>query len=785
LKILRRREFLVNTSLGLGTAFVGGEAGSASNLKPDEAQAAPVSTTPPGVSPEPIDFRYAPTSWQTVFCFPDDRFKTVLGDRGELKYGHPGTLEYGNNYFPQVVAFSLLGMGPDEFKHQTIESPAVPIVRTQFQNSGIYWALTTFATQHEGEGRVDNVILEVRPRGRDRVHAVPVVTITTKRELKISATGAASLVTLDGPNPSLFVAMDTLILQSLDLAHGWRLDLGSGASSDPEVLRCFLRFPLEGQQFDKIEEGLKRPFVLLEEARAWWQAWKPFEGNVGWRLPGRYGEFLVAAARDIQQQSEEKKGTLAFQIGPTVYRDFWPLDAHFILEAARYLGYDADAQRAVESEWTYQKADGQIVAGGGPQFWKGTAIPILTLIRQAELSQDWTYFHKMQPQVQQAVQFLIHLRDEARRQDGIMGKYGLLPPGFADGGQGGICLELTNTIWVLAGLKALVATADRLGMAGFEATKQFYNELRAAFFAAARQQMRKHPAGFDFLPMVMKEDPQWSAPDRWESSKAKRRELVTLFESPHWSWRTPAQQPVPQLAQWALANTIYPGQLFDREDPVVRGFIALMHECTEEDVPANTGWLHHGALWTYDAAYVAHALLWADQRDAARRAFTGFLNHASPLYGWREEQPLHGSLEAAYSGDMPDATADAECILYLRHMLILEDDLTLRLLAGIGEPELSLREPYEVVQSPTRFGRVRLSLEPLDRGLGWRLQFERAGGPAPKSVQIPSQLGLVSKFESVHGAPFRRSLSVIQISPEAQRWEATWKSEAELPHIHS
>jgi hypothetical protein len=186
------------------------------------------------------------------------------------------------------------------------------------------------------------------------------------------------------------------------------------------------------------------------------------------------------------------------------------------------------------TEWTFQQANGQIFAGAGNQFWKGTAIPILTMIRQAELSQDWSYFRRMQPQVLRAVQFLISLRDEARKQGGVMGRYGLLPPEFGDGGLGGVCLEFTNTLWVLAALEATVATAARLGLAGFESAGQFYEELCAAFFAAARQEMRKHPAGFEYLPMLLMEDAQWSYPDRGDEVAEQTVPLVTIYESPHW-----------------------------------------------------------------------------------------------------------------------------------------------------------------------------------------------------------------------------------------------------------
>jgi hypothetical protein len=98
-------------------------------------------------------------------------------------------------------------------------------------------------------------------------------------------------------------------------------------------------------------------------------------------------------------------------------------------------------------------------------------------------------------------------------------------------------------------------------------------------------------------------------------------------------------------------------------------------------------------VWNYNAGFVAHVYLWAGLADWARSTFTGFLNHASPLYCWREEQPVRGSLTAGYVGDMPHNWASAECVLYLRHMLALEDGRDLRLLAGVGDFELASAEP--------------------------------------------------------------------------------------------
>ena len=110
-----------------------------------------------------IDFRYSPLSWQTAYCFPDDHYKSLIGEHGELRYGHPGQ-GAGINYFPEVVEFSLLGMEANEVRGQRLEAPGVPIIHTRIDRPEAFLELTTFATQRAGEGRVDNVILEVEPR---------------------------------------------------------------------------------------------------------------------------------------------------------------------------------------------------------------------------------------------------------------------------------------------------------------------------------------------------------------------------------------------------------------------------------------------------------------------------------------------------------------------------------------------------------------------------------------------------------------------------------------------
>lgn len=661
---------------------------------------------PPAAAPVGIDFRYSPLQHQAAYCFPDDPHKSLVDERGRLLYGNPG--RKGADFYPTVVEFSLQGMEAFRVVRQSLDAPGVPVITTRFERpGGAGFESITFATNRNGEGRVDNVILKTAGP------AIPLITVHTRGRLRVEN----QMATLDD---AAFLVFDRKP-GVRDLGHAWQLPLPR-TDGGTAIL---LRFPQQGQS---LQPG--GPEELLAGARAWWKAWSPFGADLDWQLPKPYDHFLRACARNILQAREARQGRLTFQVGPTCYRGLWVVDGHFILESARYLGYEKDALEGLRTTWTYQRPDGALDAGGGPEHYKDAAIAIFSTVRQCELSRDWSAFRELAPSITRAAAFL------RSRQDAAHG--GLIVPGFADGGftKG---YEFTNTLWTLAGLGA---AANQPGM---NELARFHRELRAAFETAAAREMVRHPAGFDYLPMVMREDPAWQRSE-WD-------------------------RPRPQAAQWALSQAIFPGVAFDPGHAVVRGHIALMKACTREDVPVETGWLPHGGLWTYNAAFVAHAYLWAGESEWARRTFLGFLNHASPLYCWREEQPLRGSALAGYVGDMPHNWASAECVLYLRHMLALEDGRTLRLLAGIGKGDLVFREPFRLRATPTRFGPLDLALTPEARG--WRLSYRRGAGPAPAALRLPAVLG-GARFAAVQGAQARPGGRVVEVDPGAESFSVTW-----------
>ena len=182
-----------------------------------------------------------------------------------------------------------------------------------------------------------------------------------------------------------------------------------------------------------------------------------------------------------------------------------------------------------------------------------------------------------------------------------------MPPGFPDGGIGGIHAEYTNAYWNLLGLRAFIQAAHWLGKADEAAAWQReYDDFMAAFRKAAARDMRQDPHGNAYVPIIM--------------GDAGKKEL-------------------PQRAQWAFCHAVYPGQIFAKDDPLVAGTMAMLEATEREGMVYGTGWDAAG-IWNYFASFYGHAWLWQGNGRKAAQILYAFANHAAPTGVWREEQSL-------------------------------------------------------------------------------------------------------------------------------------------------
>jgi len=103
--------------------------------------------------PWTLDFRYAPPSWQTAICLPDDWQKTLVGKDGSLLYDYPG------NYagFGTRITFALADQA--QWRKQELASPRVPIVRTTQRSGDVEIVQEAFAVAPPLSSRPDDTEL--------------------------------------------------------------------------------------------------------------------------------------------------------------------------------------------------------------------------------------------------------------------------------------------------------------------------------------------------------------------------------------------------------------------------------------------------------------------------------------------------------------------------------------------------------------------------------------------------------------------------------------------------
>jgi len=123
-----------------------------------------------------LDFRCAPTNWQTSICLPDDPFKTLVGCDGGLYYDYgqsgPAAYGFGGGRFGTRLLAELVAEGDATPQQQELHSPRVPVVITRHRQGALELRQVAWAGAPAGESpagwgpkRADFLRLTVRNTG--------------------------------------------------------------------------------------------------------------------------------------------------------------------------------------------------------------------------------------------------------------------------------------------------------------------------------------------------------------------------------------------------------------------------------------------------------------------------------------------------------------------------------------------------------------------------------------------------------------------------------------------
>jgi hypothetical protein len=620
------------------------------------------------LEPQVLDLRYCPQSWQGCIGLLDDPHKTMIASDGSLCYDyHEGA--YFGDYDTRITA-TIEGAAKGAVR-QSLWGPRVPIVITEQQSGDIRlrqeaWAGAPRLARVEdwSRRRVDYLWLTVSSSGRQAQDAGLVVTVQSRNEYE-AAMSNSILRDKNDPN-TVFCRMSPpcarVHVEDAPKGHALQLIYEGGVDQETgfQVLLTFYRGPDAFAQTPVGEAGEERDLAV----QYWERLDLPYDRIV---VPDKQIQALLdSSIRNIYQSRELRDGRPAFQVGPTCYRSTWAADGAFLLEAVTYLGRASEARQGLEL---------QLEGEGGPdgvKFSKKAGLRLWMIHRHAQLTGDRAWLEQMWPAIRAEVDRIIAYRALTRGDPG-QANYGLMPPGFGDGGLAGLHREYTNVYWTLIGLKSAVEMAACLGKEEWSRWRSEYKDYWQTFDRARHRDKLTDPGGHVYIPVTMH------------------------GESPQ----------LPQRGAWTFLHAVYPGDLFAANDPLMRSTMAMLDAHQEEGLILGTGWLDDG-LWTYAGSFYAHAHLWLGHGAKAAATLYAFANHACPLLCWREEQKPAGA--GPYVGDMPHNWASAECIRLVRHLIVLERGDVLHLLPGLPDTWTRPGAQVRLVEVPTTFGPMSLSL---------------------------------------------------------------------------
>jgi len=637
-----------------------------------------------------VDFRFAPPFWQSTICLPDDPYKSLVDEQGNLVVHQFPVSQYGE---PRTRIGVVVADGV-EWVNQQMLSPKIPIVITSKKAPG--WEITeeTFSVTNLPATKVAGTLPLNDEKEMDRgagkeLPRNDVMLIRIKNTGK-SASTIAPLIKISSSLPMVYSDSRFTLNNREKLSFTLPVDDGSVKIGEKESSIRLRPVTVKSQQTLTFAVVLNGGGALAYWPESTDQAIRARKESVSfWKsadLP--YGRITVpdagiqalldASIRNIWQSREIKNGLPAFQVGPTCYRGLWIVDGAFLLEAATILGTGIEARNGVMYNLSFQKEDGRFEVM--EKYWKENGIIVWTVIRHAMLTQDKAWLESVWPNLERAMKFVVKLRENSFKDDSPLND-GLMPAGNIDGGLS-FGQEYTNVYWNLLGMKAFVQAARWLGKVDeAEKWEKRYTVFYDRFKEVAGRDIRTDPHGNEFLPTLMGDE-----------------------GSTH----------LPQKAQWAFCQAVYPGQIFDKNDPLVKGNLAMLKATEREGMVYGTGWDAKG-FWNYFASFYGHAWLWQGNGSKAAASLYAFANHASPLLAWREEQSPKGE-PFKKVGDMPHNWASAEFIRLAVHLLALDRGSELHLFEGLPaewtQPGMITR--LDGVATP--FGPLKMELKISKKG---------------------------------------------------------------------
>ncbi|HEV2134549.1 MAG TPA: hypothetical protein VGR47_09800 [Terracidiphilus sp.] len=690
-----------------------------------------------------IDHRWSNTDAQSLIGLPMGSHKTIIDKQGNLKWSQ---WSLKRRPFASNIGFSAQMDG--EIAIQPFADDRALTVDSQKLYRGRYPFVVT--SLHNGDLAMEELAFAADPDARPGVlpnassgaRGMDVVRFTfhnsgaTAAEAQFKLSGRErnlpghvtghNLITRAGEDVALVTEAAGAAVRSE--ANGLELNLHVTVPAHGEKT-LWIEEPYEYLAARNTELSHESGEALLAKAVAQWDGLWSHAMRID--FPQRQlSDFYYSSIAYVLILTEyDRRGDLWTLDGPAVYRQYWGRGEYFQSRALEVAGFLSPARQSVEhafhlisddGEWDFPPVSGwpawdnmggnagavwQYYLYSGDKQWLARAYP--DLLRTSEWIRDHREESSLEsvsgiPVGAEPIRRMIPSRCRNEPDPPLApGEkpfwFGLLPWSYGDSGipQGHSFAHNFMAAY------AVHVTADAAKVLGHASDEAWLGREYANYTAAIREDVNRAVGLEKTTPVYL-----------------------------------PAMPTYPEAAYSQTFLAVYPTQIYSPEDPLVTGLLDRMESGEKQGLPTNVAWAGPAGVWAGEAMNMAETYLLRGEKQKAVDMLVAALNHSYTTKVWKEEilvdPDLPRACEGPHSkrkamqgtGDMPEAWANANLVLFLRDMLLNEREDKLHLLAGLLPDWVPEGKSLELTNAPvTTGGEVSLRVEHAGAKL-WRITVD-------------------------------------------------------------
>jgi hypothetical protein len=710
-----------------------------------------------------IDHRYSNTDAQSLIGLPMGSHKTIVDKEGNLKWSQwslkrkplDTPIGFSSQMDGELAIQAFTGSQPLVVSSQRLYRGRYPFIVSSAQAANV--SLEELAFSVDPDAKPGEI-----PTAQSGAKGLDVVRLTFHNDgsspadvaLKLSGRernlpGHVVNHTLEnGSGEDVALVTDTAGATVTAEDNGLTLALGLSVPAQGDKT-IWIELPYEWPVERNAQLSRDAGETLLAKATAQWDGLWAHGSNVEFPQKELTDFYYSSIAYVLILTEYDAHGDLWALDGPAVYRQYWGRGEYFQARAMEVAGFLQPARESIEHAFHEINDDGEwdFPPTSGWPAWDNSGGNAAAVWDYYLFSRDKQWLARAYPDLLRSAEWIRDHREESTLEGidsiplGARSIHRMIPshcrtepnPALKPG-------EKPNWSGLLPW---------SYGDSGLPEGHSFSHNFLAAYAEKITREaalVLGHPSDAAWL------DREYS--DYTAAIRESIRRAVTLetIAPPY----LPAMSTYPDGAYSQSFLAVYPTGLYAPDDPLVTGLITRMEREEKQGLPTNVAWAGPAGVWAGESMNMAETYLLRGEKQKAVDMLTAALNHSYTTNVWKEEilvdvdapracdTPHSKRANMEGTGDMPEAWANANLVLFLRDMLLNEREGKLHLLPGLLSSWVPEGKSLVLDGAPvTTGGEVSLRVEHVSAKL-WRFTVDPKGLARDFVLHLPVDTSIVT-----------------------------------------